>query len=55
LPERQLEQHLDRQTELDRGIREDRRPTGAAVRHSEPGMSLSSQINSEPRLQSEAV
>ena len=37
LPERQLEQHLDRQTELDRGIREDRRATGAAIMRREPG------------------
>jgi hypothetical protein len=37
LPERQLEQDLDCQAELDRRIREDRRATGAAVMPREPG------------------
>ena len=36
LPERQLEQDLDRQTELDRSIREQRGATGAAVMRREP-------------------
>jgi hypothetical protein len=37
LPQRQLEQNLDRQTELDRSIREHRRAVGAAVMPCEPG------------------
>jgi len=37
LPQRQFEQDLDGQTELDRGIREHRRATGAAVMRREPG------------------
>ncbi len=36
LPEGQLEQDLDRQTELDRRIREHSRPTGAAVMRRKP-------------------
>ena len=37
LPKRQLEQHLDGQTELDRRIGEYRRATGLAVMRREPG------------------
>ncbi len=55
LLQRQLEQHLDRQTELDRGIKEHRRATGAALRRREQVISLSSQISKDPRLFSEAV
>ena len=37
LPERQLEQDLYRQAELDRRVRKHRRPTGAAVMRRKPG------------------
>ena len=40
LPQRQLEQDLDRQVKLDRRIREHRRPTGAANMRRKPSLLL---------------
>ena len=50
LPERQLEQDLDGQTELDRRIREYRRATWAAVRRREPGHILVEPDQQRPTL-----
>jgi hypothetical protein len=55
LPEWQIEQNLDRQTELDRGIREHRRATGPPSGGASQVISFPNQISRAPRFFSEAV
>ena len=50
LPERQLEQHLDRQAELDRRVREDRRAPRAPAMRREPGHLLVQPDQQRPAL-----
>jgi hypothetical protein len=50
LSQRKLEQDLNRQAELNRRIREHRRPTGAAVRRREPGHILVQPDQQRPAL-----
>jgi hypothetical protein len=55
LPERQLEQDLNRQAELDRRITEHRSRPGLPSGGANQVIPLSSQISSDPRLRSAAV
>jgi hypothetical protein len=50
LPKRQFEQNLDRQAELDRGVREHRRATGLAIRRRGPDHILVQPDQKRPAL-----